>query len=86
MAKHVVEHEPGFALFVHDEHPLIFYERIIQFAASHLSQGGKIYFEIHELRSNAISHLASRHQWQAAFKKDMQGKDRMVCMQRNGVT
>ncbi len=86
IARHVKEYEPGIALFVNDDEPLIFYERIIEFADSHLSQRGKIYFEIHELRMGSIRDLAAARQWQVTSKKDMQGKDRMLCLQRKPVT
>ncbi len=44
----VVDHEPGSALWVPNDDPLIFYKRIIEVAAQRLKSSGKLYFETHE--------------------------------------
>lgn len=44
----VVDHEPGIALFVPDDRPLIFYEKIAQLAVKSLNANGALYFETYE--------------------------------------
>jgi len=46
--KHVTAYEPGSALFVPDNSPLLFYEKIASFAKDHLKKDGKIFVEVHE--------------------------------------
>lgn len=44
---HVLHHEPQHAIFVSDDTPLVFYERIIAYATGHLVPSGMLYFEGH---------------------------------------
>lgn len=53
----VLEHEPHEALFVPDDDPLLFYRRISLIAATALSPGGKLYFEINPLFSSELKSL-----------------------------
>jgi release factor glutamine methyltransferase len=77
--KNVVNNEPAQALFVPDTDPLVFYKAISTFALSNLSEGGKIYFEINEVKGNEVVNLVKEFgAAQVVLKKDMQGKDRMV--------
>lgn len=46
--RNVTEFEPALALFVPDDSPLIFYEKIALLAFSSLKKNGKLYFETHE--------------------------------------
>ena len=46
--KNVKEFEPALALFVTDHKPLLFYERIGEFAQRHLKEKGVLYFEINQ--------------------------------------
>ncbi len=48
MHTNVVDYEPEIALFVPDERPLIFYEKIAEIAEKSLRRGGALYFETHE--------------------------------------
>jgi len=48
MQKNVLEYEPHLALFVKDSDPLLFYNTIANFALSHLSKKGSLYFEINQ--------------------------------------
>ena len=57
MAGHVVEYEPELALFVADDHPLIFYDAIAKYALKSLKKKGKLYFEIHEDYAHQIQAL-----------------------------
>lgn len=46
--RNVMEYEPSLALFVTDEKPLLFYEKIAALAISALPAGGRLYFETYE--------------------------------------
>ncbi len=79
MEANVLGFEPHGALFVPDDHALIFYERIADVALTSLYNGGELYFEINrdkgtevcdKLRSKGFTHIELR--------KDISGNDRMV--------
>ncbi|HEX7583332.1 MAG TPA: peptide chain release factor N(5)-glutamine methyltransferase, partial [Prolixibacteraceae bacterium] len=79
MQKNVLNFEPGLALFVPDEKPLIFYDRIADFALSHLQNGGHLYFEINEaFGKECLIMLQEKGFSEIILKKDMNGKDRMI--------
>ena len=79
MEINVLDHEPDTALFVSDEDPLIFYERIARLASLNLETKGLLFFEIHEEKGEEIVKLlASLGFVNIEVKKDMQGKDRMI--------
>ena len=44
MHANVLDYEPSLALFVPDDNPLLFYEKIVELAAQNLSQGWALYF------------------------------------------
>lgn len=79
MQKNVLDFEPGLALFVPDESPLLFYERIAGFAVPHLSNGGCLYLEINEaLGQECLNMLQEKGLTEVILKKDINGKDRMI--------
>jgi release factor glutamine methyltransferase len=79
MHRNVLDHEPHLALFVEDDNALIFYERIAEFAQSHLKPGGMLFFEINEaLAEDVATMLKEKSFKEIEVRKDMQGKDRMV--------
>ena len=79
MATNVLDFEPGLALFVDDEQPLVFYERITKLARHHLKPQGKLYFEIHEdFGPQVIEVLTKSGFREVELKQDLQGKDRMI--------
>ena len=79
MEKNVLEYEPELALFVPDENPLIFYERIADFAQVHLNKGGRLYFEINEaFGKECLDILQDKGFSEVNLKKDINGKDRMI--------
>ena len=79
MKGNVTRYEPGIALFVPDDDPLIFYEAIADFGKEKLHENGQIFVEIHESLGAAVVQLfRSRGYSSVELKKDMQGKDRMV--------
>ena len=48
MERHVKDYEPGQALFVPDNDPLLFYKAIAPYAAQSLERGGRLYLEINQ--------------------------------------
>ena len=79
MQRNVLDYEPSQALFVADDAPLVFYERIIALAPKNLRQGGKVYLEINEAFGKAVACLLGQGGFEAvAIKQDLQGKDRWV--------
>jgi release factor glutamine methyltransferase len=79
MHANVLDHEPYTALFVKDEDPLIFYEKIILFAKEHLTNGGKCYFEINEKFGEKIAELFLKNNFSdVRVIKDLQDKYRMA--------
>lgn len=59
MEQNVLDYEPWRALFVSDEHPLIYYSRITELAMSGLKKGGRIYFEINPRFAEEIKEMLS---------------------------
>lgn len=78
MACHVLKYEPDDALFVPNETPLLFYERIAIFAKECLTQSGILYFEIHEDLGLETVRLLNSYGFDTELKKDLQNKDRMI--------
>jgi release factor glutamine methyltransferase len=82
MDKNVTDYEPHTALFVKNERPLIFYERIIFFAKDHLNEDGKIFLETHEDLAEEVCKLFDEHIYYTEIKNDIFGKQRMVIATR----
>ncbi len=79
MEKNVTDFEPELALFVADENPLIFYEKIADFASRNLKNQGKLYFEINEaLGDETCNMLAEKGFDNIQLRRDINGKNRMV--------
>jgi release factor glutamine methyltransferase len=79
----VLDHEPGEALFVSDNDPLIFYRGILNYASRHLLPGGYIYFEINEALGEEMKGLLQTFGYQnIVLKKDLNGKNRMIKAQK----
>lgn len=80
MHTNVVNNEPHLALFVRDENPLEFYEAIARYASKALKPTGSLFFEINELFGKETQAMLERFAFKnVQVKKDMQGKDRMIC-------
>ena len=81
--QNVKDYEPHAALFVPDERPLVFYEKIIELAEQHLSEDGTIYLETHELFHDDLEELFHNHGFLSIEKlKDINGKPRMMVFRR----
>lgn len=79
MQRNVLEFEPGLALFVPDDDPLIFYTHIAEFGKKHLKSGGMVYFEINEAFGVKCSEMMKQKGYsEVMLKKDIHGKDRMI--------
>lgn len=75
----VLENEPHLALFVPDNDPLIFYKKIADFARNHLSQNGKLFFEINQYLGKETVFLLQEKGFKNIFlKQDIYGNDRMI--------
>ena len=84
MPQNVVGFEPAVALFVPDADPLLFYRKIAAFGLLHLKTDGHVFVEIHEALGDDVSRLFNQTGYQTELKKDMQGKDRMLCAVKTG--
>ena len=83
MAPHVKEHEPDMALFVPDDHPLCFYEALLQGAQRSLAQNGCMVAECH---SDFTQKVADCWQLEGADTEvlcDLQGAERAVRLTRH---
>ncbi len=79
MEKNVLEHEPHTALFVEDDAPLLFYEKIAKLSRSMLKTGGLLFFEINEAMGEKIRTLLTDLGFSdVEIKKDLSGKNRMA--------
>ena len=57
MEANVKDYEPGQALFVPDNDPLLFYKAIAPYAAQSLERGGRLYLEINRRFGNEVKRL-----------------------------
>ena len=80
MDKNVTENEPHLALFVQDDDPLLFYRKIAEFANNHLTDNGRLYFEIHKDQGENCKNLLQSLGFESVtLRKDISGNDRMIC-------
>ncbi len=79
MQANVLEHEPHLALFVENNNPLLFYDKIADFAHKNLSKNGKLFFEINQNLGKEVCLLLKVKGFKnISPKKDMFEVDRMV--------
>ena len=79
MHRRVLDYEPAQSLFVPDENPLIFHEKIVMLASQHLAPGGRLYLEINEAMGPEVASLFHQARFEAVhIKQDLCGKDRWV--------
>tara|TARA_R110002051_G_scaffold225441_2_gene288357 strand:+ start:320 stop:1171 length:852 start_codon:yes stop_codon:yes gene_type:complete len=79
MSSNVKDHEPGHALYVPDNNPLLFYRKITEFAALHLRSEGSLYFEINQYLGKETMRVMEDHGFSdVQLRKDMFGNDRML--------
>ncbi len=79
MSVSTLHFEPQQALFVDAHQPLLFYDKIADFAIQHLKTRGKIYFELNEFNANEVKALMeSKGFKEVLLHKDLAGKERML--------
>lgn len=78
MERNVTDYEPAEALFVPDDRPLIYYERIADLALVGLREGGRLYFEIHESLAEQTAQMLEQKGFEVALHYDMNSKPRMI--------
>ncbi len=79
MHRNVLDFEPGLALFVPDQDPLLFYRVIGEKGKQLLKPGGKLYFEIHEKFGLEVAELLTSLGYkEVKVIKDLNGKDRII--------
>ncbi|MDW8296845.1 MAG: peptide chain release factor N(5)-glutamine methyltransferase [Raineya sp.] len=79
MQTNVLAYEPSEALFVSDRQPLIFYEKIAQFAQRYLAKSGILCVEINEKFGKEVKRIFEKVGLQnIAIWQDFAGKNRIV--------
>ena len=77
--KNVTEHEPAEALFVPDDKPLLFYERIALLSKELLADNGLLFLETHENYHDELeAMLLQLHYHHIEKIKDLNGKPRFI--------
>ena len=77
--QNVIGYEPGLALFVPDDRPLIFYEKITSLSVPSLQPGGKLYFETYEdYHPQLIALLRTKGFKKVESQSDFYGRPRFV--------
>tara|TARA_R110002073_G_scaffold8207_7_gene45940 strand:+ start:46997 stop:47875 length:879 start_codon:yes stop_codon:yes gene_type:complete len=80
----VLENEPHLALFVKDNNPLLFYDKIADLAKTHLKSNGMLFFEINQYLGKETVDLLKRKGFEnIELKKDLFGNDRMILAARS---
>jgi release factor glutamine methyltransferase len=79
MEDHVLQHEPGKALFVKDENPLLYYRAILKFCNLHLVAGGQMWVEINERFGKETAALFENAGYKKVhIRKDIHEKERYI--------
>lgn len=79
MDANVLEWEPGLALFVPDDNPLLFYRKIAELGRDMLVPGGTLYFEINrEYGRQTVDMLTGLEYKHIELRKDIFQNDRMI--------
>jgi len=79
MERNVLDFEPHEALFVPDNRPLLFYERITSLTGELLEDGGRLYFEINRGMAEPVDALLRDTGFHAVeVKNDISGNPRMI--------
>lgn len=84
MNSNVIDFEPHLALFVEDEEPLIFYDRISTFALKNLKIGGFLYFEINQNLALETTDLIKSKNFSVELIKDLNQNYRFIKAQLLG--
>ena len=83
MDANVTDWEPDTALFVPDNVPLLFYERIADIGKQILTPDGTLYFEINQrFGTETVYMLRQKGYRNIELRKDLSGNDRMIKAER----
>ncbi len=75
----VLQNEPHLALFVDDNNPLIFYDKIANLAKNFLTERGILFFEINQYLGNkTLKMLEIKGFKNIELRKDLFGNERMI--------
>ena len=75
----VLNNEPHMALFVEDNNPLVFYNKIAELAKNHLTKNGTLFFEINQyLGKETVELIKLKGFNKIQLKKDVFGRDRII--------
>ena len=77
----VLEHEPALALFVPDDNPLLFYDKIATIATHNLAPQGRLFFEINQYLGDQMCQMLQQKGFYTELRKDLNGNDRMIMSQ-----
>ena len=77
----VLEHEPALALFVPDDNPLLFYDKIATIATHNLAPQGRLFFEINQYLGDLMCQMLQQKGFYTELRKDLNGNDRMTMSQ-----
>ena len=79
MLDSVLKYEPDVALFVPDDSPLLFYERIVELSTKTIMPKGGLFFECHPKFINDVADLLIANGFEnVQILSDISGKQRMV--------
>jgi release factor glutamine methyltransferase len=79
IAKNVLDYEPHQALFAPEGEPIIFYQRIADFAWQNINPGGALYFELNPLTANEVSNYLNHLGFsEIEIRQDQFGKQRFL--------
>jgi release factor glutamine methyltransferase len=79
MEKNVLDYEPHLALFAPEQNPIIFYQRIGDYAWQSLNHGGQLFFELNPLTAKDVkSDLRNLGFSDVEIRQDQFGKPRFL--------
>lgn len=78
MHRNVLDYDPPAALYVKDEEPLIFYNKITKLAKNALNPGGKLYYEINQYLAKETEEMMQKQGFKTELRKDIFGNFRML--------
>ena len=79
LKNNVLKNEPHVALFVENDNPLMFYDKIAELAKNYLNKNGLLFFEINQyLGTETIDLVNKKGLKNIQLKKDMFGNDRII--------
>lgn len=78
MQRNVLDHEPETALYVKDQDPLLFYNKITKLAKKALNPKAKLYFEINQYLAEETKTMMQEQGFICEKRKDLFGNFRML--------